>query len=151
MQCPACGCEDLRVIDSRSSSKDAIRRRRECESCGLRFTTYERREEHPLAVVKRNGTREPFDRQKIMRGLVAATVKRDLDVEQLDQLIGSIEEKLRDSAQTEVSSADLGEMVLQRLMKIDDVASIRFASVYRHFDTPEEFSQELRRLTNDSR
>ncbi len=150
MHCPTCGCDESKVVDSRpSESNEAIRRRRECVRCGTRFTTYERREELPLVVVKRDGRREPFDRQKVMRGLVAATVKRDLDVAQLDALIDGVENGLRDRGVSEVASGDLGEMVLVRLRDIDRVASVRFASVYRDFKDIDEFSEELRRLADE--
>lgn len=150
MHCPTCGCDESKVVDSRpSESNEAIRRRRECVRCGTRFTTYERREELPLVVVKRDGRREPFDRQKVMRGLVAATVKRDLDVAQLDALIDGVENGLRDRGVTEVASGDLGEMVLVRLRDIDRVAYVRFASVYRDFKDIDEFSEELRRLADE--
>ncbi len=150
MRCPNCGCDESKVVDSRpSESNEAIRRRRECVKCGTRFTTYERREELPLVVVKRDGRREPFDRQKVMRGLVAATVKRDLDVAQLDALIDDVENSLRDRGVNEVASGDLGEMVLVRLRRIDRVAYVRFASVYRDFKDIDEFSKELRRLADE--
>lgn len=150
MHCPTCGCDESKVVDSRpSESNEAIRRRRECVRCGTRFTTYERREELPLVVVKRDGRREPFDRQKVMRGLVAATVKRDLDVAQLDALIDDVENSLRDRGVNEVASGDLGEMVLVRLRRIDRVAYVRFASVYRDFKDIDEFSKELRRLADE--
>ncbi|MEY8436490.1 transcriptional regulator NrdR [Atopobiaceae bacterium 24-176] len=150
MRCPTCGCDESKVVDSRpSESNEAIRRRRECVKCGTRFTTYERREELPLVVVKRDGRREPFDRQKVMRGLVAATVKRDLDVAQLDALIDDVENSLRDRGMNEVASGDLGEMVLVRLRRIDRVAYVRFASVYRDFKDIDEFSKELRRLADE--
>lgn len=147
MHCPKCGFDDSKVIDSRpSESNDAIRRRRECLRCGFRFTTYERREDLPLMVIKRDEKREPFDRQKLMRGLVAATVKRDIDVAQLDALIDQVESKLRDKDMMEVSSKDLGEQVLKLLRKMDKVAYVRFASVYRDFEDPNEFNEELKRL-----
>lgn len=147
MRCPKCGCEESKVVDSRPSEiNDAIRRRRECTRCGFRFTTYERCEEIPLVVVKRDGHREPFDRQKLMRGLVTATVKRDVPMEKLTELIDSVESEVRDSGSTEVSSADLGGMVLRRLVSLDKVAYVRFASVYRDFKDVDEFSEELRSL-----
>ena len=122
MRCPKCGCEESKVVDSRpSESADAIRRRRECVGCGYRFTTYERREEVPLLVVKKDGTKETFDRQKLMRGLLAATVKRNISIETLDELIGDIEADLRDQGQTEVLSRDLGRLVLVKLRDIDKV------------------------------
>ncbi len=150
MRCPRCGCEESKVIDSRpSENNDAIRRRRECASCSFRFTTYERREELPLMVVKKDGAREPFDRQKVMRGLVAATVKRGVAIEQLNQLIDSIESELRDKGIVEVNSQDIGMMVLKRLVNLDKVAYVRFASVYRDFKDVDEFSDELRRLSRE--
>ena len=147
MRCPKCGCEESRVVDSRpSENNDAIRRRRECTACGCRFTTYERREETPLLVVKKDGRKEPFERQKIMRGLIAATVKRNIPMETLEGIIDDIESELRDGGRTEVSSHDLGSMVLLRLVDIDTVAYVRFASVYRDFKDVDEFSEELRSL-----
>ena len=147
MRCPKCGCESSRVVDSRpSESNDAIRRRRECVRCGMRFTTYERREEMPLMVIKKDGHKEAFDRSKIMRGLVAATVKRDVSVKTLEELIDEIVSTLRDDGLTEVDSQDLGKMVLQRLVDVDKVAYVRFASVYRDFKDVDEFSEELRSL-----
>ena len=123
MRCPKCGCEESKVVDSRpAENNDSIRRRRECVSCGFRFTTYERREELPLVVRKHDGSKEPFDREKLMRGLVRATVKRDIPIDVLDKLIGDIESELRDHGTTEVDSSALGEMVLHRLADIDKVA-----------------------------
>lgn len=150
MRCPKCGCEESKVVDSRpAENNDSIRRRRECASCGFRFTTYERREELPLVVRKHDGSKEPFDREKLMRGLVRATVKRDIPIDVLDKLIGDIESELRDHGTTEVDSSALGEMVLHRLADIDKVAYVRFASVYRDFKDIEEFSAELRRLSGE--
>ena len=147
MRCPKCGCEESKVVDSRpSESNDAIRRRRECVSCGFRFTTYERREEVPLQVIKKDGTKEAFSRSKLMRGLVTATVKRNVDITRLDALISDIEGELRDVGKTEVTSQELGSMVLVRLRDIDEVAYVRFASVYRDFKDAGEFSEELRSL-----
>ena len=149
MRCPRCGCEESKVVDSRpSENNDAIRRRRECIGCGFRFTTYERCEEMPIVVVKRDGHKEPFDRQKLMRGLLTATVKRDIPVSTLSALIDDIETSLRDGAKMEVSSVDLGSMVLKRLMAVDKVAYVRFASVYRDFKDVDEFSEELRSLND---
>lgn len=147
MRCPKCGCETSKVVDSRpSESNDAIRRRRECTGCGFRFTTYERCEEVPLTVVKRDGRKETFDRSKIMRGLVRATVKRDVSMDALTALIDGIESGLRDKGITEVSSVDIGSMVLSSLAKLDKVAYVRFASVYRDFKDVDEFSKELMSL-----
>ena len=150
MRCPNCGCEESKVVDSRpSEGNDAIRRRRECSRCGFRFTTYERKEEMPLLVVKRDGTKETFDRQKIMRGLVRATVKRNIPIKRLDQLIDSIESELRDEGVGEVSSQEIGSMVLKKLLDVDKVAYVRFASVYRDFKDIDEFIAELRSLSNE--
>lgn len=150
MRCPKCGCEESKVVDSRpSESNDAIRRRRECIRCGERFTTYERREEMPLMVVKKDGRKETFDRQKVMRGLLAATVKRDVPIERLNALINDIESEMRDHSRSEIPSEELGKMVLQRLVDIDKVAYVRFASVYRDFKDLDEFSQELRSLIHE--
>ena len=147
MRCPKCGCEESKVVDSRpSENNDAIRRRRECIQCGTRFTTYERREEMPLMVVKKDGRKETFDRSKIMRGLLTATVKRNVHIDQLDGLINDIVSELRDSGIVEVTSQELGMMVLQRLVDVDKVAYVRFASVYRDFKDLDEFNEELRSL-----
>ena len=150
MRCPNCGCEESKVVDSRpSEGNDAIRRRRECSRCGFRFTTYERKEEMPLLVVKRDGTKETFDRQKIMRGLVRATVKRNIPIKRLDQLIDSIESELRDEGVGEVSSQEIGSMVLKKLLDVDKVAYVRFASVYRDFKDIDEFSEELKSIMEE--
>ncbi|ADK68059.1 ATP-cone domain protein [Olsenella uli DSM 7084] len=148
MRCPKCGCDESKVVDSRpSESTDAIRRRRECVKCGTRFTTYERREEMPILVIKKDGRKETFDRQKVMRGLVAATVKRDIPIGSLNALIDSIESELRDGGHMEVLSQEIGRMVLQRLVDVDKVAYVRFASVYRDFKDVDEFNEELRSLS----
>lgn len=148
MRCPKCGCIDSKVVDSRpSESNDTIRRRRECMECGFRFTTYERREEMPLMVVKRDGSTEPFDRQKLMRGLVTATVKRDIPVSALNDLIDTIVGEIRDRGLSEIPSKKLGEMVLKHLLELDKVAYVRFASVYRDFQDLEGFAEELRSLS----
>ena len=147
MRCPKCGFEESKVIDSRpSENREAIRRRRECMRCGSRFTTYERREETPLMVLKRDGTKETFERQKVMNGLLRATVKRNIPIVVLNGLLDSIESELRDNGINEVTSEEIGNMVLKRLLEIDKVAYVRFASVYRDFKDVEEFSDELRRL-----
>lgn len=147
MRCPKCGFDESKVVDSRpSENNEAIRRRRECVRCGMRFTTYERREENPLLVIKKDGTKETFDRQKVMRGLVRATVKRSIPISALNGLIDSIESELRDNGISEVESSEIGNMVLKRLLPIDKVAYVRFASVYRDFKDVDEFAEELRSL-----
>lgn len=146
MRCPKCGWPDSRVIDSRpSESGDSIRRRREClnPDCGARFTTYERREETPIQVRKKDGSLEPFDRNKLLRSLLMATVKRSITFEKLNLLISDIEMELRNEFRTEVSSKDLGDMVLKRLLELDKVAYVRFASVYREFKDLDGFYAEL--------
>lgn len=148
MRCPFCGNEETKVVDSRvSESRDAIRRRRECLACAKRFTTYERREEMPLMVLKRNGEPEPFDRAKLLRGLATATANRDVTPPQLDSLVEDIEAELANTFQYEIPSTALGDMVLKRLLDLDKVAYIRFASVYKSFQDLDEFYQELKRLS----
>ena len=148
MRCPKCGCEESKVVDSRpSDSNDAIRRRRECIACGYRFTTYERKEETPLMVLKKDGTKDPFDHLKLMRGLLTATAKRQVPIAQLDALIDDIESELRDNGVSEVPSSEIGNLVLKRLIDVDKVAYVRFASVYRDFKDLDEFSEELRSLS----
>ncbi|MBW6468112.1 MAG: transcriptional regulator NrdR [Anaerosomatales bacterium] len=147
MRCPFCGHAETKVVDSRvSESQDAIRRRRECLSCEKRFTTYERREEMPLMVSKRDGSTEPFERGKLLRGLIVATAKRDVSTEQLESLIDDIESELHNEFQYEIDSKVLGDMVLERLKALDKVAYVRFASVYKSFEDVEEFTSELRGL-----
>ncbi|WP_251212814.1 transcriptional regulator NrdR [Adlercreutzia murintestinalis] len=147
MRCPECGYEESKVIDSRSADEgSAIRRRRECLRCQNRFTTYERLGERPLIVLKSDGSHEAFDRQKLFRGLLIACAKRPVDPDRIDAIITDIESSLRMSGTAEVHSKDLGEMVLARLAGIDDVAYIRFASVYKDFKDAEEFSSALKGL-----
>lgn len=150
MRCPKCGCDESKVVDSRpSENNEAIRRRRECIRCGMRFTTYERREETPLLVIKKDQNKETFDRQKIMRGLVRATVKRNIPITTLNELLDDIESELRDNGINEITSEEIGNMVLKRLLSIDKVAYVRFASVYRDFKDVDEFAEELRSLLNE--
>jgi transcriptional repressor NrdR len=147
VRCPFCGHDETKVVDSRTSeSQDAIRRRRECLSCSERFTTYERREETPLMVVKKGGTAEPFDRGKLLRGLMVACAKRDVHVSQLEALIDDIESELHNSFSSEVGSRQVGDMVLVRLRDFDRVAYVRFASVYKEFQDLDEFTSELKNL-----
>ena len=146
MRCPKCGWEKTRVIDSRmQDATNAIKRRRECTSCGYRFTTFERCED-PIVVLKSNDTTEPFDRNKLLAGISRATVKRDIDLAQLNALIDDIEAELRSRTIRTVSSHEIGDMVLKRLEKLDKVAYIRFASVYRDFQDVDEFVEELDKL-----
>ena len=147
MRCPFCGHDETKVVDSRTSeSQDAIRRRRECLNCSERFTTYERREEMPLTVLKKDGVVEPFNRGKLLRGLIVATAKRGVAVETLESLIDDIEAELHNQMQYEVDSLKLGDMVLRRLKDLDKVAYVRFASVYKEFQDLDEFTSELKEL-----
>lgn len=147
MKCPACAQPETKVIDSRATDDDeAIRRRRECLECGQRFTTYERREEQPLMVVKKGGVREPFDRDKLIGGIARATVKRHISMSQIEALVDDIQAELRNSFRYEVPSNQVGDMVLRRLRELDKVAYVRFASVYREFKDVDEFLDELKRL-----
>lgn len=147
MKCPFCGHNETKVVDSRDSeSQDAIRRRRECLDCAKRFTTYERREEMPLMVVKKDGSTEPFDRGKLLRGLVVATAKRPVTPSMLESLIDDIEADLHNAMQYEIPAKRLGDMVLMRLLDLDKVAYIRFASVYKEFSDLDSFTSELTRL-----
>lgn len=147
MRCPFCGNTETRVIDSRpSEADDAIRRRRECLECGKRFNTSERLEETPIAVIKKDGGREPFDREKLLSGIRRAVIKRHVSVEQTEALVFDVEAELRNEFKYEVSSHRLGEMVLERLRRLDKVAYVRFASVYGDFQDPEEFVVALSKI-----
>src|SRR5918997_7046993 len=154
MQCPYCDFEDTKVIDSRlSETKDAVRRRREClsPSCGKRFTTYERREPLRLMVIKRDGTREPFDRTKLRAGLAKACAKRPVPEEEIEYMVEEIEAELRERRRHEVTSRRLGDMALVRLRKLDMVAYLRFASVYRQYTDVDQFRSELVRIAGSGR
>ena len=149
MRCPHCGSLDDKVIDSRTlANGESIRRRRECSSCGLRFTSYERIEERPLMVVKRDGRREPFERSKLERGLARALEKRPISQLSIENLLNEIEDEAaqKGKAANEIPSAELGEMVLRKLNALDKVAYVRFASVYRKFETTDEFLNEIKRV-----
>ena len=144
MRCLACGHLESKVVDSRPSEDGtSIRRRRECLSCGQRFTTYERLGDNPIVVIKTDGSSEAFTREKLFRGLLIACAKRPVSPEQISALIDDIEATLRSSSKHEIKSKELGEMALERLKEIDDVAFIRFASVYKDFKNIEEFAQAL--------
>lgn len=147
MKCPFCGCEDSRVIDSRSVEEGAsIRRRRECPRCGRRFTTYEKYEQIPLLVIKRDGRREMFDSKKILAGLLRAFEKRPFTYEQIQSLAAQIENEIRASGENEVKSTKIGEVVMAHLEKIDQIAYVRFASVYRQFADVNSFMQEIQNM-----
>ncbi len=147
MKCPFCADLDNKVIDSRLGRDGlSIRRRRECLACGRRFTTYERVEEIQPLVVKKDGRREPFDREKIRDGLLKATQKRPVSVEEIDGIIDSIERHFQEANQKEIPTTQVGEMVIAALHEIDEVAYVRFASVYRQFKDLEDFVRELKEL-----
>jgi len=150
VNCPYCGFPDSRVIDSRETEgKEAIRRRRECMACTQRFTTYEKIEEIPITVVKRDGSTQLFHPDKLLRGLMRACAKRRVPVERLQEIVTDIERELREEAAYEVSSERVGKMALERLQQVDLVAYIRFASVYRQFESVEEFKHELEMLARE--
>ena len=147
MRCPFCGHLEDKVIDSRSGGLgDVIRRRRECEGCAKRFTTYERVEDVLPTVVKKDGRREPYDRQKLLRGLKIACNKRPVSTDQIEGVADAIERMLQDAEGREVTSTELGERVMRRLRELDEVAYVRFASVYRSFRDIDEFLAELGKL-----
>ena len=147
MRGPSCQNNKSRVIDSRPVDEGrSIRRRRECEQCSYRFTTFEKIEESPLVVVKKEGTREEFSREKLLRGLLRACEKRPVSLKELEDLTASIEKDLRNQGSSEVKSEDIGEMVMDKLAKIDEVAYVRFASVYRQFKDINVFIDELKDL-----
>ena len=150
MKCPFCGFADSRVIDSRPTDEDSrIRRRRECTQCGKRFTTYEIVESLPIVVVKKDNSREPFDRNKVLGGLLRACEKRPVSLERLEQAVDEIETQIQNSLEREVSTSKIGEYVMEQLMRIDDVAYIRFASVYRQFKDIKSFHEAIRKLMDD--
>ncbi len=147
MRCPYCGHLDLKVVDSRDSDTgESIRRRRECLECAKRFTTYERIETVPLYVIKKDGRREDFDRQKLFSGLMKATAKREISPNVVERIVDEIETELRTRGKTEIPSREVGELVMDKLRGLDEVAYIRFASVYRSFMDLQEVKQEIDQL-----
>ena len=149
MRCPYCGSFEDKVVESRTMANgESIRRRRECLSCGVRFTSYERIEEKPFMVIKRDGTRQPFDVVKLSRGIERALEKRPVSTGMIEQLVNEIEDDIYTLGKTtrEIATDKIGELVLSRLYKIDKVAYIRFASVYKHFKDIDEFIEEVNKL-----
>jgi len=145
MKCPFCSHNEDRVIDSRETSEStAIRRRRECTACNKRFTTYEYVEKTPLMVIKKDGRREPFTREKILSGIRSACQKRPISTDKIEKLVGEIEAEIQKKFDQEVETRFIGELVMERLARIDDVAYVRFASVYRQFKDINQFMRELR-------
>ena len=150
MKCPFCGYSDSKVIDSRPAEEGStIRRRRECLACSKRFTTYEIIERLPLVVVKRDGSRQSFDKVKLINGMVRACEKRPVALQTLETIADEIEQELQSNLEREVSTVDIGEMVMKRLKTVDEVAYVRFASVYRSFTDINTFMEELSKLLMD--
>ncbi len=150
MKCPYCGNLEDKVVDSRLSAEgNSIRRRRECLKCERRFTAYERIEEAPLVVVKKDSRREPFERKKVLAGLVKACEKRPISMERLEELVDKIEFTLQKNYEKEVKSKEIGELVMKMLQDLDEIAYVRFASVYRQFKDVGQFMKELKGLSND--
>nr|WP_321399617.1 transcriptional regulator NrdR [uncultured Desulfobacter sp.] len=147
MKCPYCGNPNTRVVDSRPGKIEfEVRRRRECQTCDRRFTTYERVEQVPVMIVKKDNRREEFDREKVMRGIQKACEKRAISVNQIEQIVDDIERDLREGREREVSTKVVGEKIINALKTLDDVAYVRFASVYREFKDVTDFIQELESL-----
>ncbi|MCC8180269.1 MAG: transcriptional regulator NrdR [Planctomycetes bacterium] len=150
MRCPYCKKDNDKVIDTRPSEDGAtIRRRRECIDCGKRFTTHERLEEMPVRVVKKTGRREPFDRAKVQIGLQRAVEKRSISMQTVESLVDAIEREVMDRPDREIPSREIGEMVMTKLRKLDEVAYVRFASVYREYQKLDEFINEIRTINPD--
>lgn len=152
MKCPFCGFIEDKVIDSRPTDEgSAIRRRRECTKCARRFTTYEKVESLPLMVIKKDKSRQPFNRDKLMNGLLRACEKRPISINDLEKLVENIETQIHNSLQREVTTEEIGEMVMAKLKNMDEVAYVRFASVYRQFKDINTFMDELRKLLRDEK
>ncbi len=151
MKCPYCDFSGTKVLDSRPANENkSIRRRRECEKCQRRFTTFEMIEETPLIVIKKDGSREEFSRDKILRGLIRACEKRPVPVEKLEVIVSEVEKEVRNTANAEVESRHIGEIVMEQLHSVDEVAYVRFASVYRQFKDINMFMKELNTLLSNS-
>lgn len=147
MKCPYCGWQEDKVIDSRSSQEgDAIRRRRECSKCQRRFTTYEHIEQTPLMVIKKDGRRESFDKKRILTGVIKACEKRPVSMDKIEVMVDEIERYLQKNYEKEVKSREIGELLMERLRDFDEVAYVRFASVYREFKDLGQFMKEMKQL-----
>lgn len=152
MRCPFCGYAESKVIDSRPAEEGAtIRRRRECLACQKRFTTYEIMERLPLVVIKRDGSRQTFDKIKLINGMLRACEKRPVSVQELEKIADDIEQELQNSLEREVTTTEIGEMVMARLKDVDEVSYVRFASVYRQFKDVKTFFDELTKLIDDKK
>ena len=149
MKCPFCGDEDTRVIDSRPADDNtAIRRRRQCDVCGKRFTTFEKVEAAPIMVIKKDKTREPYDRNKIVKGLIRSCHKREVPMEKIEACVNEIESAIYNLEEKEIESNAIGEIVMDKIKDLDGVAYVRFASVYREFKDVNTFMDELKKLLN---
>ena len=147
MKCMYCGCEDSRVIDSRSADEGrTIRRRRECNQCGRRFTTYETIEDTPVLVVKSSGNRQAYDAQKVKNGIIKSCEKRPVSMDSIDKIVDSVTKRVYNSMEQEISSKKIGEMVMEELKNLDEVAYVRYASVYRSFTDIDSFMSELQNM-----
>ncbi|HOO74702.1 MAG: transcriptional repressor NrdR [Thermotogae bacterium] len=147
MKCPFCGFEDTKVLDSRPAGEgNSVRRRRECPNCDSRFTTYERFEEQKIRIIKKDGKRETFDRMKLLNGLIKACEKRPVSSEDIEEISISIEDTLRKTGKTEISSSAIGDLIMEKLKKIDQVSYVRFASVYREFRDLDSFIDIIKEL-----
>ncbi|MCH5142772.1 MAG: transcriptional repressor NrdR [Clostridiales bacterium] len=152
MKCMYCGCEDSKVIDSRSADEGrTIRRRRECINCGKRYTTYETIEDTPVLVVKSSGIRQAYDAQKVRNGIIKSCEKRPVSLNTIDEMVSNITKKVYNSMEQEVSSKRIGELVMDELKKVDEVAYVRYASVYRSFKDISSFMEELQKLMENSK
>lgn len=152
MQCPKCHHNNSKVVDSRQADDGrTIRRRRECENCGFRFTTFERIEETPLLVIKKNGTREEFNREKVLRGLVRSAEKRPVTMDQMEKIVDQVERKIRETGESEIPTNLIGEYVMEYLVDLDEIAYIRFASVYRQFKDMSVFLKELQDIVEKAK
>ncbi|MCD8340784.1 MAG: transcriptional regulator NrdR [Clostridiales bacterium] len=150
MKCPYCGMQDSKVLDSRpADDRDSIRRRRECLSCGKRFTTYEMVERLPMIVIKKDGKRQEFDREKVLRGMIRACEKRPVQMEELEKIADEIEQELANTLDREIQTERIGELVMEKLRKVDEVSYVRFASVYRQFKDINTFMMELNKLLTE--
>lgn len=150
MRCPYCECEESKVVDSRPiESGQAIRRRRECMKCNKRFTTYENIEEIPLIIIKKDGNRQVYNRSKLLNGIIRACEKRPVSIEQMEEIVDDIEKTLYNSMKKEITTDYIGELVMDRLKHIDEVAYVRFASVYRQFKDLNTFMDELEKIIKE--
>ncbi|WP_010244742.1 transcriptional regulator NrdR [Peptoniphilus rhinitidis] len=145
MKCPFCGCDDSKVLDTRPTDEGyTIRRRRECLSCQKRFTTYEKIERSPIMVIKKDGNRQAFDREKIIRGMIKSCEKRPVSISEIEDAVNNIEKRIENSMRKEITSLEIGDMVMDELKDLDEVSYVRFASVYREFKDLQSFMDELK-------